>query len=94
MVDMISPPTHEESGEPERDIEGVDSEGEDLLPHVQAVAGSPATDPEVREEEPEVLINPDPVNDPEDAIEKQSPPGQYQPPLAAGRLIPAWMEDL
>ena len=50
MVDMISPPTQEESGEPVREMEGAESEGGDLLPPEQTVAGPPATDPEVKEE--------------------------------------------
>ena len=99
MVEMVSPPTREESGENERGMEGVETEGKDLLPQEQAVAGAPATDPEVSEE-PEVLINPDPMNvpggsaDPENSIGNWSPPGQYRPSLAAGRLIPAGMEGL
>ena len=97
---MISPPTHEESGEPVREMDGAESEGGDPLPSEQTVAGPPATDPEVKEEKQEVSDRSDPVSvpggsaAPEGATERRSPPGQYRAPPAPGRLIPAGMEDM
>ena len=96
MVEMSPLLMPEEFGEPEKDGEDAESESRDLPETEPELAGAPATKPEMKEEGPVVLNEPDPVDQPEtfpDSEGNMLPLEQFRLSMGLGRLIPAGMED-